>query len=214
MNRMRILPFLLLSAILHAAVLLMAPGWQDGPPRTALRVTLTAASAPTVPLQEVPAAPSEVEPPRNGHSTNPGEPPVKSAPGPLPAPPAAQESRSAPETVTWAYDESEPIHSTRAPPPLHQPGEEILSQVRQAMSRYFSYPLLARQQGWEGEVLLGFSVFPDGRIDDVRIVQSSGHRLLDEAACSALARVGALPDARPQERLQLHLPVTYRLTEG
>ena len=45
-----------------------------------------------------------------------------------------------------------------------------------------NYPEAARRQGIEGNLVLSVDILADGRIDAVRILRSSGHELLDEAA--------------------------------
>ena len=50
-----------------------------------------------------------------------------------------------------------------------------------------SYPLLARLRGWEGRVLLEARVGPDGRPLEVRVLESSGHEILDQAARGTVA---------------------------
>jgi TonB family protein len=47
------------------------------------------------------------------------------------------------------------------------------------------YPLLARQQGWEGTVTLRLEMLADGTMGEVRIARSSGHPILDTAAQAA-----------------------------
>jgi TonB family protein len=47
------------------------------------------------------------------------------------------------------------------------------------------YPLLARQQGWEGSVTLRLELVADGTIGAVQIAKSSGYSLLDTAAETA-----------------------------
>ena len=44
------------------------------------------------------------------------------------------------------------------------------------------YPDGARKMGWEGRVVLYVEVLPDGMSGQVRILQSSGHELLDNVA--------------------------------
>jgi TonB family protein len=44
------------------------------------------------------------------------------------------------------------------------------------------YPLLARQQGWEGTVTLRLELLADGKVGEVEIAKSSGYPLLDTAA--------------------------------
>ncbi len=48
------------------------------------------------------------------------------------------------------------------------------------------YPLLARRRGYEGSVLLAFVVKADGTCGDIRVLETSGHEVLDQAAVRAL----------------------------
>lgn len=45
-----------------------------------------------------------------------------------------------------------------------------------------NYPEAARRQGVEGSLVLSVDVLPDGSVDDIRVLRSSGHEILDEAA--------------------------------
>ncbi|HMA97899.1 MAG TPA: energy transducer TonB [Wenzhouxiangella sp.] len=45
-----------------------------------------------------------------------------------------------------------------------------------------NYPESARRQNIEGSLVLSVDIFPDGSIDQVRVLRSSGHSVLDEAA--------------------------------
>jgi len=49
-----------------------------------------------------------------------------------------------------------------------------------------AYPALAQRRGQEGRVRIEFTVEPSGRLADVRVVQSSGFALLDEAAVAVV----------------------------
>lgn len=91
----------------------------------------------------------------------------------------------------------------------------VLAQLRDTISRE-RYPELARRRGWEGEVQLGFRVEGSGAIDNIRVMHSSGNRLLDESAMRALQRIRSVPielwlDGFSAELL---LPVIYRLSES
>lgn len=82
------------------------------------------------------------------------------------------------------------------------------------LSRFFSYPPIARQRGWQGHVRVAFTVQADGRLTDARITRSSGYHVLDASALEALRRVGRLPQAREWlhgQALPMELPVIYRL---
>lgn len=77
------------------------------------------------------------------------------------------------------------------------------------------YPIAARRRGIEGLVLLSVEVSPSGRAASIRIAESSGSRLLDEAAQRAVeqwrfspARHAGLPVASFVE-----IPVRFRLLQ-
>ena len=87
------------------------------------------------------------------------------------------------------------------------------------LNRYFrrmrTYPRRARRAGLEGTVLLEIVLDDQGRIIDIRVAQSSGHRILDDAARSAVAALGAVPS--PPGELQwrsqaVQVPFVYSLS--
>ena len=49
-----------------------------------------------------------------------------------------------------------------------------------------SYPLVARRMGWQGRVVLNVEVLESGLPGQVRLHQSSGHEVLDNAALQAV----------------------------
>lgn len=51
-----------------------------------------------------------------------------------------------------------------------------------------NYPLMARRRGQEGIVHLKIEIEHTGRPVDIKIVQSSGHQILDQAALQAVRR--------------------------
>ncbi len=90
----------------------------------------------------------------------------------------------------------------------------IRGHLESDLSRYFSYPPIARQRGWQGHVRVAFTVQADGQLTDARITHSSGYHVLDASALEALRRVGRLPQAREWlqgQVLPMELPVIYRL---
>jgi protein TonB len=91
--------------------------------------------------------------------------------------------------------------------------EQLKVTLQQALASHFSYPLLARRRGWQGEVLLAFRLEADGRIMDARVARSSGYGVLDHAALSALGKVGRIQPLISQG-FAMQLPVIYRLQEG
>jgi len=77
------------------------------------------------------------------------------------------------------------------------------------------YPGSARRMGMEGVVLLEVIVAPDGRAREVRVLRSSGHALLDEAAVSTVRThwrfIPARRDGVPVES-RAEVPIRFRLT--
>lgn len=92
----------------------------------------------------------------------------------------------------------------------------LLGEIQTRLSRYLSYPPLARARGWQGTVTVGFDLVPDGRLQRIHIARSSGYDVLDRAAIEALARLDRLDEngrVRINSALAMRLPVIYRLTE-
>ena len=70
------------------------------------------------------------------------------------------------------------------------------------------YPEEARRQGIEGEALVLLVIDTNGNVAAARIEESSGYRILDDAALSAVRSLRSLPADAPQQSL---LPVRFRL---
>jgi periplasmic protein TonB len=85
----------------------------------------------------------------------------------------------------------------------------ILREIRDSIMKNVIYPDRARRMGWEGRVIVSFTVYEDGSIRDARIVQSSGTLVLDDAAREALRK----STIRTQfaKRVQVMLPIEYKL---
>lgn len=76
-----------------------------------------------------------------------------------------------------------------------------------------AYPAAARRRGLEGIVLLEVLVDPAGRPAEVRVVQSSGHELLDHSALKSVGKWRFRPATRagrPQQ-MWVQVPVRFRL---
>lgn len=84
------------------------------------------------------------------------------------------------------------------------------AQVIDQFTRYFHYPAIARQRGWEGRVVLGFQIGRDGRLRERHLAQTSGFAILDRAALDSLRQVERVSESGVQ--LNMQIPVVYRLT--
>lgn len=58
------------------------------------------------------------------------------------------------------------------------------------------YPAEAVKQGWEGVVAFRLTISPAGAVTDCQITASSGHDVLDQAACSLMKTRGRFDPAR------------------
>jgi protein TonB len=88
-----------------------------------------------------------------------------------------------------------------------------LSALRRRLHEALEYPATARRRGLTGTVELEIALEVTGRVNDVRLVRSSSHAVLDAAALEAarsLGRVPFPPDIRPRP-LRVLMPVVFEL---
>jgi len=74
------------------------------------------------------------------------------------------------------------------------------------------YPRLARRRGYEGTVVLEVLVNRKGRAEEVRLLKSSGHRILDRSAVDSVRKWLFEPAMRGDERIDTWVKVPIRFT--
>jgi periplasmic protein TonB len=76
-----------------------------------------------------------------------------------------------------------------------------------------NYPLLARQRGWQGVVLLRLSIGSDGAVTSVAVERSSGYAVLDAEAVAAVRTWRGTPARRGGQVVPTEetLPIRFRL---
>ena len=92
--------------------------------------------------------------------------------------------------------------------------KDYLQKVRKMLDQNKHYPPLARRQHLEGVVVLQFTIYADGRIENPQLKRSSGHTVLDEEAQETVRRVKSFPPFPPglgRERLTIEIPLAFRL---
>jgi protein TonB len=170
---------------------------------------------------EAPAAPA-AEPPQPVPIT-PVPAPTVAAPFQSPPPGPSMEAvaapgppASAPPSIGTAAPSSVPAApaTAAARPPTAAP--EGLTQAARPKGGYQvrpAYPAAPRRLGIQGTTLLRVHVLADGRIGDVLVEESAGHRDLDEAAADAVRRWRFEPARRGTEAVAMWvlLPVQFRL---
>lgn len=90
---------------------------------------------------------------------------------------------------------------------------ELLALLHRAIDRGKRYPPLARRQQREGTATVRFRLSPNGEMDAIDIDRSSGFRVLDTAAISAVSSVAPFAPARTllSEMTRFKVDVTFRL---
>lgn len=81
--------------------------------------------------------------------------------------------------------------------------------IKEKIEKEFVYPRIARRRGLEGKVVVSFVICEDGTVHGVKIVESSGHKILDENAISCVSKAAPFPP--PPTRAELVFPITYKL---
>jgi periplasmic protein TonB len=72
------------------------------------------------------------------------------------------------------------------------------------------YPAIARRRGYEGTVLVEVLVSRDGRVGDLRLSQSSGYPVLDQAAMLSIKKWLFEPATVNQEKVEMWVKVPVR----
>ena len=75
------------------------------------------------------------------------------------------------------------------------------------------YPRMARRRGYEGTVLMEVLVSREGRVEAVRLLESSGHGVLDREATAAVKTWVFEPARRGEEEVDMwvKVPVRFKL---
>lgn len=90
-----------------------------------------------------------------------------------------------------------------------------LAAIRKRIEHFQRYPRYARENGIEGTTVLQFTIRRDGYLEEVRVLESSGFKMLDEAALTAIrdaAPFAPFPQSQSGTTLRLQLPIVFRLT--
>jgi TonB family protein len=86
-----------------------------------------------------------------------------------------------------------PPKKERGTPARPSVSERQMAAIREKLSEYVFYPEQAKRLGLEGTVTLFVELSEDGRVEDVRVVASSGYPILDNAAVKGFYALGRLP---------------------
>jgi len=105
--------------------------------------------------------------------------------------------------------------ATQATTPAH--GQKLLSEINRLLTASFVYPPIARRLGQQGRVVVTVNLGGQGQIQQAELFESSGYRVLDQAALRSIRDIRQAPqliqwlNGRPA---RIRVPVVYRLAEA
>ncbi|WP_420266888.1 TonB family protein [Candidatus Magnetominusculus dajiuhuensis] len=113
-------------------------------------------------------------------------------------------------------DGTEPVSATSSPAATTESMEikyvkAHFGAIRNAITSKLSYPPTARRMGWSGTVKVSFVVNEDGGVSNVKVIETSGHELLDNSAVDTITRGSPYP--KPPCRAEIVMPIKFRLDE-
>ena len=79
-----------------------------------------------------------------------------------------------------------------------------------------NYPKIAKKRNFEGEVLLQFTLLANGKIIHVKVANSSGKSILDQASIALIthkmqSKFLAFPTEITRKNWQIQVPIHYQL---
>lgn len=108
-------------------------------------------------------------------------------------------------------------HPSAPAAPAQPPSRSgVVLAIRQRLAQFQAYPAAARRRGVEGAATVRFVIGRDGQLVTKTLVHSSGSPHLDQAALklvSDAAPYPSLPASVAGERLEVRIPIDYRLNQ-
>lgn len=83
------------------------------------------------------------------------------------------------------------------------------SLIRIAIEQAKTYPYLARKRRHEGTVIAEFIINANGQPENIKIVKSSGHEILDSETMNIIKRAAPFPHIKEP----IEIPITFSLKE-
>lgn len=215
-------PAALALALLIEAALLGVLAWLGShrapPPPPPVEITLSQPRPVPRPVTPKPPPPKPHPKPQPKPRPHPVHPHPKPLPRPLPPPPQPRALISPPSPQPAAKPAMPVVPPAPAPvPPMPHPDLAATrlsfeAALREAVQAAVRFPEAARLMHAGGRVLVGFD-FLDGKVSQVRVVQSSGVDMLDAAAMAAVreAPYPPTPAALASQPMRFRIWVRFHL---
>lgn len=168
------------------------------------------------PLSPVPIQPAPIQEAKmRAEVSVPLQKPIDSKPAePAPPVPAAEPRAPEPPALQREQPAAEAARARSGPATKADYGW-LADTLRRRVAEVKRYPPAARMNHWEGKVILHAVINEEGHLADIRIHESSGHEVLDEAAIEAVRHVCPLALKHPLGRAQvaIRIPINYTLND-
>lgn len=174
------------------------------------------------PQAELPPAPAKTEPPLPKIKPKPAEPKKQAKP----ATPAKPRPKAKKKPISPRQSASRPtkppVRAKRSRRPRAKPGgrrsrggpagviPNYVAKVQAWLREHKNYPEVAKRNGIQGRVVIQFVMNRRGHVLSHRVVQSSGHQVLDVAAELTLLEASPLPPM-PRQMKQKRMRLTYAI---
>ena len=94
---------------------------------------------------------------------------------------------------------------------------EFIAGLYKILNQNKHYPKMAKRRHLEGIAKIHFRLGKDGKIHNVFVGKSCGHKMLDKAALKLITKIGTykpIPDNVSMAALDLNIPITYSINKG
>lgn len=131
---------------------------------------------------------------------------------PVPAKDAAVEKSRA-EREVRRRDSSVSLDGKKNPAPSSEAAGSSSARPSYGFTPRPGYPAVAIRRGYEGTVVVHAHVLPNGEPEEVSVLRSSGHRILDKAAVVAVKKWRFVPAQRGFKAVAswVQVPIEFRL---
>jgi periplasmic protein TonB len=84
------------------------------------------------------------------------------------------------------------------------------AKIREAIAKHQRYPASAIKMDYEGTCTVRFKLYPSGKVEGIKVVESSGFASIDKSAIQAVEDAASeMP--KPNESVTLTIPIGYTL---
>lgn len=95
--------------------------------------------------------------------------------------------------------------------------QSYLSRIAARIARHKRYPSSAKKEGVTGTVTVSFIITKNGRVEESKILMSSGDQRLDQEALDVLMRASpfpSIPDDLGENSIGITLPIEFSLSQS